>query len=234
MNRTERLYALVDELRAAAPRPRTVDWLAARFDVSRRTIQRDLQALAETGSPVRFESGRHGGWFIDRAAALPPVNLTADEALAVAAALAGAEGTSPFSAAGRSAMRKLAGVLGTANADEVRAFAERIYVLPSATRPDVLAAVERAVADERVLWIRYAAASGEESEREVEPGGLLSVDGAWYLVGWCRTRRAGRGFRLNRVRAAEVRGPAPHRALTDLDRDLADRVRRAETLRSLL
>ncbi|MGW4007640.1 HTH domain-containing protein [Streptomyces sp. KPB2] len=50
MNRTPRLYALVEELRAAAPRTLTVAALAARFEVSTRTVQRDLQALMEAGA----------------------------------------------------------------------------------------------------------------------------------------------------------------------------------------
>ncbi|MEU8143259.1 WYL domain-containing protein [Nonomuraea sp. NPDC048901] len=172
MNRTERLYALVDELRATAPRPRTVGWLADRFGVSRRTIQRDLQALMEARVPVRAEAGPRGGWFIDRDTALPPINLTAAEALAVAR--------------------------------------------------------------RRVVWIRYADSAGRESEREVEPGGLLTASGSWYLIGWCRSRRAGRGFRLERILAAELRDePCPARTVPSLDHTLAERVRQAETLRTL-
>ncbi|CAM5715941.1 hypothetical protein SALBM311S_04354 [Streptomyces alboniger] len=67
MNRTARLYALVEYLRAAAPRPLTVAALATRFDVSTRTVQRDLQTLMETGVPVRSIPGRGGGWSIDPA-----------------------------------------------------------------------------------------------------------------------------------------------------------------------
>ncbi|MFE3284142.1 helix-turn-helix transcriptional regulator, partial [Streptomyces sp. NPDC059233] len=72
MNRTTRLYALVEELRANAPRPVTVAALAARFEVSTRTAQRDLQALMESGVPVRTTPGRGGGWTIDPAMTLPP------------------------------------------------------------------------------------------------------------------------------------------------------------------
>ncbi|MFI7632786.1 helix-turn-helix transcriptional regulator [Nonomuraea sp. NPDC049400] len=234
MNRTERLYALVDELRAIAPRPRTVGWLAARFAVSRRTVQRDLQALMETGVPVRNAAGRHGGWFVDRDGTLPPINLTAAEALAVAAALAGAEDGTPFSAAGPAAMRKLAAALGESAAAEVRALTGRIHILPARTAPDVLDAVEQAVARQQVAWIRYADSAGRTSEREVEPSGLLAAAGDWYLLGWCRSRSAGRGFRLDRIRAAELRDePCVPRPIAALDHGLAQRARHAETLRSL-
>ncbi|MEU2923476.1 HTH domain-containing protein [Streptomyces sp. NPDC007251] len=76
MNRTARLYALVEELRAAAPRPLTVAALASRFEISTRTVQRDLQALLETGVPVRTTPGRGGGWSIDPAMTLPPMHFT--------------------------------------------------------------------------------------------------------------------------------------------------------------
>lgn len=61
MNRTDRLYALVEELRAVAPRLRSASWLAARFEVSTRTIERDLSALQQTGVPIWAEPGRTGG-----------------------------------------------------------------------------------------------------------------------------------------------------------------------------
>lgn len=65
MKRTARLYTLVEELRAAAPRPLTVAVLAGRFEVSGRTVQRDLQTLMEAGVPVRAVTGRGGGWSVD-------------------------------------------------------------------------------------------------------------------------------------------------------------------------
>ncbi|MER7080933.1 helix-turn-helix transcriptional regulator, partial [Saccharopolyspora kobensis] len=106
MNRTARLYALVEELRAVAPRPLTVAVLAARFEVSTRTVQRDLQALLETGVPVRTTSGRGGGWSIDPAMTLPPIRFTAEEASALVAALAVAD--APYADAARTASQKIA------------------------------------------------------------------------------------------------------------------------------
>lgn len=98
MNRTARLYALVEDLRAVAPRPLTVAALATRFEISTRTVQRDLQTLLETGVPVRSIPGRGGGWSIDPEMTLPPVRLTADEASALITALAAADASTPTSA----------------------------------------------------------------------------------------------------------------------------------------
>jgi hypothetical protein len=66
MNRTDRLYALVEELRAVAPRPRSARWLAQRFEVCSRTVERDIGALQESGAPIYAEPGRTGGYTLDK------------------------------------------------------------------------------------------------------------------------------------------------------------------------
>src|SRR6266511_4025164 len=58
MNRTDRLYALVEELRAISPRPRSANWLATRFEVSSRTVERDIGALQQAGVPIYAEPAR--------------------------------------------------------------------------------------------------------------------------------------------------------------------------------
>jgi predicted DNA-binding transcriptional regulator YafY len=103
VNRTDRLYALVEALRAVAPRPRSGRWLAGRFEVSVRTVERDINALQQSGVPIYAEPGRTGGYCLDKARTLPPVNLTPGEAVAMAVArdlagrihLLGDAGTTP-------------------------------------------------------------------------------------------------------------------------------------------
>ena len=75
VNRTDRLYALVEELRAVAPRPRSARQLAGRYEVSTRTIERDILALQESGVPVYAETGRRGGYVIDKALNAPAAEL---------------------------------------------------------------------------------------------------------------------------------------------------------------
>ncbi|MCP2342293.1 helix-turn-helix transcriptional regulator [Actinomadura rupiterrae] len=217
MNRTDRLYALVEELRAVAPRPRTVPWLAARFEVSVRTVQRDLQALMGTSVPLRCEPGPRGGWFVDPAMTLPPVNFTADEAVALAVAVAGAESGAPFAGPAGAAMRKLTAVMPREALDSLRLIARQIRLTTTPIPSGVRAAVEDAVSGHRVLALRYGDAAGTVSEREVEPAGLLSRHGQWYLIGWCRTRRAVRAFRLDRIQDARLTSEsAPARDLAGL------------------
>ncbi|MFI1533440.1 helix-turn-helix transcriptional regulator [Streptomyces anandii] len=222
MNRTARLYALVEELRAAAPQPLTVAALAARFEVSTRTVQRDLQALMETGVPVRTTPGRGGGWSIDPAMTLPPIHFTAEEASALAVALAATDGFAPYAGAARTAAQKIvASMTGPASA-AAQELATRIVALPAPSDATVRTAVEQALTTNTVLRLSYTDAAGRESNRMVEPAGLLTADGRWYLIAWCRTRLAGRGFRLDRVTAATLTTEQAHpHNLTELLRGSA-------------
>lgn len=206
MNRTPRLYALVEELRAAAPRSLTVAALAARFEVSTRTVQRDLQALMEAGVPVRTTTGRGGGWSIDPAMTLPPIRFTAEEAAALVAALAAADASAPYAGAVRTASQKIAASMTGPASTAAQHLAARIVALPTRTVESVRTAVEKALTDSTVLRLSYVDAAGQKSDRAVEPAGLLTADGKWYLIAWCRTRQAGRGFRLDRITAAAPTG----------------------------
>ncbi|MEU8693200.1 HTH domain-containing protein [Streptomyces sp. NPDC048665] len=101
MKRTARLHALVGELRAAAPRLLTVAALAARFETSTRTVQRDLQALMEAGVPVPLWAKRG---LVDRPGDdSPPIRFTAAEASALVTALALADASAPYASAARTA-----------------------------------------------------------------------------------------------------------------------------------
>ena len=128
VNRTDRLYALVEELRAMAPRPRSARQLAARYEVSTRTIERDILALQESGVPVYAETGRHGGYVVDKRLTLPPVNFTAAEMVAIAVSLAWAEGT-PFAFAARSALRKVLAVAPAGQTAEAAELVDRIRLI---------------------------------------------------------------------------------------------------------
>src|SRR5215469_16915940 len=128
VNRTDRLYALVEELRAGAPRPRSARQLARRYEVSTRTIERDILALQDAGVPVYAETGRHGGYVIDKALTLPPVNFTAAEMVAIAVSLAEAERT-PFAFAARSALRKVLAAAPAGQMAEAAQLMDRIRLI---------------------------------------------------------------------------------------------------------
>src|SRR6266576_856466 len=75
VNRTDRLYAIVELLRATAPRARAARDLADRFEVSARTIERDISALQQSGVPIWATSGPGGGYSVDPEMTLPPREL---------------------------------------------------------------------------------------------------------------------------------------------------------------
>src|SRR5450830_1204666 len=169
MNRTGRMYAIVEELRAVAPRPRSATWLADRFEVSRRTIERDIGALQQAEVPIWAEPGRSGGYCLDRARTLPPVNFSPDEAVAVAVALHGAAGT-PFHSAGGTALRKLLAAMWDGDAAAAQDLASRVHLLGrDADVPPVPAVLTDAVSARRVLRLRYTDREGRFTIRDVEP-----------------------------------------------------------------
>ncbi|MFD0517397.1 helix-turn-helix transcriptional regulator [Paractinoplanes durhamensis] len=211
MNRTDRLYALVEELRAVAPRPRSARWLADRFEVSVRTVERDISALQQSGTPVYAETGRTGGYCLDRAHTLPPVNFTPSEAVAMAVGLHGLAG-SPFHAAAATALRKLVAAMHADDAARARQLAGRVRLAaqpPAAEMPRVLA---DALSMRRVLRIRYADKTGAGSVREIEPLAFVGMPTYWYLVAWCRLRRSVRVFRTDRISSVAVTAEVPRRA----------------------
>ena len=128
MNRTDRLYALVEELRAVAPRPRSARQLAGRYEVSTRTIERDVLALQEAGVPIYAVAGRCGGYVIDKALTLPPLNFTAAEMVAMAVSLARVE-PAPFASALRSALRKVLAAAPAAEMAEAAQLMDRVRLI---------------------------------------------------------------------------------------------------------
>jgi predicted DNA-binding transcriptional regulator YafY len=209
MNRTDRLYALVEELRAVAPRPRSAHWLAARFEVSVRTVERDISALQQAGVPIYAQPGRRGGYCLDKARTLPPVNLTPGEAVAMALALDRLDGT-PFQSAAATGLRKLLAVMQTDDATAAHELAGRVHLIG---RHQQAQRVPRLIADalsaRRVLRIRYGDRTGAATIRDVEPMGYVGGPTHWYLVGWCRLRRSIRAFRTDRIVAATVTAEVP-------------------------
>ncbi|WP_329139271.1 YafY family transcriptional regulator [Streptomyces sp. NBC_01476] len=221
MNRTDRLYALVEELRAVAPRPRSARWLAGRFEVSVRTVERDISALQQSGVPVYAETGRTGGYCLDKARTLPPVNLTPGEAVAMALALRSLRGT-PFQVTAGAALRKLVAAMQGDDAAAAHDLAGRIHLLgdPGAA-PPVPRIVADALSTRRVLRIGYGDRAGAATLREIEPLGYVGTATHWYLVGWCRLRGAVRAFRTDRITSVSATAEVPEiRSLRTEDLDI--------------
>src|SRR5580704_2995765 len=173
------------------------DWsgadLAERLEVSTRTIRNDMVRLRTLGYPVGAASGVAGGYRLGAGAALPPLLLDDDEAVAVAVAL-------------RSSTGGLAGIEETS----VRALSA--YTVPVAfpgptVEPHLLSTIAAACRDAEVLRMDYRKHDGTESTRSVEPYRLVHLGRRWYLVAWDRDRRAWRTFRVDRLQVRSPNGP---------------------------
>jgi predicted DNA-binding transcriptional regulator YafY len=209
VNRTDRLYAVVEELRAAAPRPRSARWLAERFEVSVRTVERDIGALQQTGVPIWAEPGRTGGYRVSREHTLPPVNFTPQEATAMAVALQ-SMGAAPFRPAAETALRKLVVAMSDHDAQAARDLAARVHVLRDGpVRGRVPRLVADALASPRVLRIGYRDRVGARTTRDIEALGYVGSSGVWFLIAWCRLRDAVRAFRIDRILEVTVTAERP-------------------------
>jgi predicted DNA-binding transcriptional regulator YafY len=231
VNRTERLYAIAEELRRAGRTGTTGPRLAAALEVSERTIKRDVAALQQAGLTIWAQAGPGGGYVLDPSASLPPVNFTPGQAVAVAVALATLPPGSPFAVDALAARGKVWDALAAGDRERAEALAARVWVRHDApdaspeasdasparsaaaggdvvgrarSRLRVLRAVEQALAGSRVLAVRYRDGRGVTTSRRVEPVLLAHTEGRWYLVAWCRSREAIRWFRLERVERADL------------------------------
>ncbi|MDQ0735569.1 helix-turn-helix transcriptional regulator [Arthrobacter agilis] len=208
MKRAERLHALSETLRRSGPRGCSAERLAREFGVSVRTVKRDLAALEDSGLPLWSRPGPGGGYGVAVGASLPPVSLSPAQAVALMAAVSAAP-DAPYADLAAAGIRKILDVLDPrtrARADEL---AGRVWVdaLPSSSRV-IRSALEEAMAEQRVIRIRYTSGEGTTTTRDVEPVLFASTNGQWYLVGWCRLRNAMRWFTVSRIERASVTGTA--------------------------
>lgn len=204
MKRAERLHALTESLRRSGVRGSSAERLAREFEVSVRTIKRDLDALERSGAPLWSRPGPSGGYGLVSRGSLPPVSLSHSQAVALMAAVSAAS-DAPYADLAAAGVRKIMDVLDPktrASADEL---AGRVWV-DAAPMPSRAArsALEEAMAEQRVVRLRYSDRSGNTTVRNVEPVLFASTNGQWYLVGWCQLRDAMRWFSISRIERATV------------------------------
>ncbi|MFQ5557183.1 MAG: helix-turn-helix transcriptional regulator, partial [Acidimicrobiales bacterium] len=187
MKRTERLQALIDQLRAAGPDPTPARVLADRFEVSTRTIERDLSALQRAGEPITSVPGPGGGFTLESSRSLPPVRLTPAEAIATVAALT--DDTGPFAPAAGRAREKLLAAMVDRDLELPGEIARRIrrdrtdQVTPV---PAVSLALQVGMGRHEVISVRHREDGGGEAVALVEPVAVVEVDSVWHLLAWCR------------------------------------------------
>lgn len=220
MNRLERLYAVNEAIRRASPRPVSAAELADRFEVSRRTIERDLEALRFAGAPLFAERGRTGGHRTLEDPGNVVLSLSSSEVAALVMALSAAGPDLPYGEVGRVAVDRLLDVLPDpirVGVDDLRGKVRNAAEADNALNVRIRRTLEQGVQQSRVVNLEYTDGKGNTTHRAVDPVGFLQRDSAWSLIGWCHLRGAGRMFLFERIANARLtKKPAPQHDFDDV------------------
>jgi len=209
MNRLDRLSAILIQLQSR----RTVraQDIADRYEISLRTVYRDVRSLEQAGIPVIGEAGV--GYSLMEGYRLPPVMFTREEATAFITAeklvtsLTDAENSNSYTLA----LDKIRAVLKTADKDYLEHIDHRIEVVKSNRGPQSslqqnnLQTILNAIASKKLLQLEYFAYYRQEHTRRLtEPIGVFYLDNYWHLIAWCRMRKDYRDFRFDRIYAISM------------------------------
>ncbi len=203
LNRFDRIVAILIQLQSR--RLVKAQDLADRFQVSLRTIYRDIRSLEASGVPVLSEAGM--GYSIMEGYRLPPVMFTREEAGSFVAAekLMQHFADKALGAYHESAMYKVKSVLRGSEKDWISNLEAQVFVHPAQELfkehlPNALALLFESIAEKRQVDMQYQSFYSEElTERSIEPIGLFHEHNYWYVMGYCHLRRDYRQFRSDRI-----------------------------------
>ncbi len=198
--------------------------LANRFQVSLRTIYRDIRTLEASGVPIISEAGV--GYSIMEGYRLPPVMFTREEASSFVAAekLMQKFVDKSLGEYHKSAMYKIKSVLRGREKDWVSVLENQIKVdssqiLFNANLPNVFEILFESIAQKKQVFLKYQSLEASTpSERHIEPVGLFHENGFWYVLGYCHNRKSYRHFRTDRmllIKRATINFAMEHGTLDD-------------------
>lgn len=206
MPNSGRMFEVVQLLRANRS-PLTADAMAARLEVTKRTIYRDIAALQAAGVPIDGAAGI--GYVMRRGYDLPPLMFTPEEldAITVGLALIGRTGDKSLVAAGANASAKIADVISPESApdhDNPWLFASPSHAIPE---PKIdMRILRMAIRQEQKLSIAYRDGAGNATERTLLPLALLYYIDGVILAGFCELRQDFRHFRHDRIASCQLTG----------------------------
>jgi len=205
MNRIDRLAAILIHLQTK--RIVKAEEIADRFEISLRTVYRDVKALMEAGVPIGSEAGT--GYFIVDGYHLPPVMFSQEEASAMLMAGKLVEKMTDQSVlvSFESALMKIKSVLNDRQKDHLEELQSSVEVHLSnqERKPDFpdrfLTELQRAVVQKQMVEMDYYASYNDQlTTRMVEPIGLFYYGSSWHLIAWCQLRNDYRDFRADRIK----------------------------------
>lgn len=204
MNRIDRLFGILILLQSR--KYVTAEKIAEQFDISIRTVYRDMRALGEQGVPISFEPNK--GYFVVQGYFLPPISFNSDEANALLLMERFLTGFGDKSIAHHytTALNKVKGVLRSSQKEKLENLNENIKLqLPERLKNDTeyLSVLQNAISARCVVEIDYKNKKGESSKREVEPIGLIFYAFSWHLIAWCHLRNEYRDFKVINIEAVK-------------------------------
>lgn len=199
---TSRVLALLNLLQAH--RQWSGPELAARLEVTERTLRRDIERLRELGYRVEATRGRAGGYRLEAGSDLPPLLFTEDEAVTMAIGLrmAATQGITDGETTTLSALAKFEQVLPAALRTRVNALAGSITLETPRGTPissELLGELALACRDHERIRFHYVSGGGAETDRVVEPHSLVAAERHWFFVCWDLGREDWRTFRVDRM-----------------------------------
>jgi predicted DNA-binding transcriptional regulator YafY len=203
MNRIDRVSAILIQLQSR--RVVKASDIAERFNISLRTVYRDVRTLEEAGIPIIGEAGI--GYSIMDGYRLPPVMFTREEATAFLTAEKFVEKLTDSSTTAhhKSAMYKIRAILKTSEKNLLEDIDSKIEVLKSHSQlrvdnKDHIQTLLNSIAQKKVITLDYFANHSQEyTKRDVEPIGIFFKDSYWHLIAFCRLRNDYRDFRIDRI-----------------------------------
>lgn len=203
-NRLSRLTAILLQLQGK--RIVTAAELAEKFNVSKRTIYRDIKALEQSGVPVVTEEGR--GYALMEGYKVPPVMFTEKQAnaLILAEQLVLKNKDASFVKDYSEAIDKIKSILRYAAKDKANLLADRTQynqITQQERNSNNLSDIQHALTNYHLVRIEYINKEDQPTERLIEPFALLSGEN-WYLIAFCRLRESFRFFRLDRIKSTRV------------------------------
>lgn len=206
MNRTDRLIGILMQLQRH--KQRRAEDLADKFEVSVRTIYRDIQALCETGVPVIAITGQ--GYSLPDEFFLPPINFTLEEAfmLILGSGFLAQNFDSYYANIAQSASEKIHTILPDKYHEEIAYLQENIQIFaadsPDDNRAFKLKQLRQAMMQKRRVHISYTkpfqtGVTAQSTQREIDPYSLAQYNNIWFLLAYCHLREEIRVFRFSRI-----------------------------------
>ena len=207
MNRLTRLTNIL--LHLQSKHLVTAQELAEKFDITQRTVYRDVRILGEAGVPIIGTAGK--GYSLMDGYRIPPVMFTQQEINALITAQQYFQNKADKSTYHEltNAITKVKAIIRYSEKEKAEKLENRLYVLSSdeTNETNLLSTIQLAITDCQVLKIKYYTHYTESvADRSIEPLGIYSTKGNWIVIAFCRLRNELRSFRIDRMLNLVVTG----------------------------